>query len=88
MKWKAVELKILILLLLVSNYAVVQMISGLKSYKWITRYHNRNIKRKEFILLRLVFTGDGVGVGVVSGVVTERLTAAALGDSTELFSIN
>ena len=41
-----------------------------------------------FIKLRLVFTGDGVGVGVVSGVVTERLAAAALGDSTELFSIN
>ena len=40
------------------------------------------------IKLRLVFTGDGVGVGVVSGVVTERLTEAALGDSTELFPIN
>ena len=40
------------------------------------------------IKLRLVFTGDGVGVGVVSGVVTERLAAAALGDSTELFPIN
>ena len=86
------ELKILILLLLVSNYAVVQMINGLKSdtnrLPDIATETSNGLKGIYFIKLRLVFTSDGVGVGVLSGVVTERLTAAALVDSTELFPIN
>ena len=39
------ELKILILLLLVSNYAVVQMMVDFNPTNGISRYHNRNIKR-------------------------------------------
>ena len=46
--------------------------------------HQNRLEGIYFIKLMLVFTSDGVGVGVV----TERLTAAALGDSTELFPIN
>ena len=49
----------------------------------ITTETSNRLEGIYFIKLMLVFTSDGVGVGVV----TERLTAAALKDSTELFPI-